>query len=107
MNNDYDIDRKSREQIDAETRRKIRYTTELAYNHSPFYRGKFESLGITPNDINDSESLSFYIRKGLRLTRDELLREFNKVVMDYSHTIPITELWSSGTTGAPKRVCNA
>ena len=100
----YSSEMRSREEITADTNRKIKYTLELAYNHSPIYRSKFDALGIKPDAITDSESLAFYIRKGLRLTKEELIKDFRKVVMDYSNTIPITELWSAGSTGAPKRV---
>jgi len=100
----YAFEKRSREEIDAEINKRIKYTVHLAYNHSPFYRSKFDILGIKPSEIVDSSSLSASIRKGLRLTKDELLREFDRVITDYSSGLSITEVWSSGTSGAPKRV---
>ena len=82
----------------------MRYTTKLAYEHSPFYRNKFKTLGITPDDVQDSDTLTKYIKKGLRLTRNELLSQFDKVITAYASTVPVSEIWSSGSTGAPKRI---
>jgi phenylacetate-CoA ligase len=104
MTEPYSFEKSSREEIDVDINRKIKYTVKLAYNHSPFYRNKFDILGIKPDDINDSKSLAMYIRKGLRLTKDELIKDFDKVITDYSSSLSISEIWSSGSTGSPKRV---
>lgn len=104
MNKPYDIEKTSRREINSEVNRKIEYTIQLAYNHSPFYRKKFDSLGLKPERIVDGDSLLTAIRKGLRLTKGELLSEFSRVVTDYVSDISVAEIWSSGSTGAPKRV---
>lgn len=100
----FDLEKASRKDIDSEINRKIRHTVQLAYDHSRFYRGKFDSIGIKPHNIVNSGSLLAAIKKGLRLTRKDLLGEFDSVVTDYVAALPAMEIWSSGSTGAPKRV---
>ena len=102
-NEPYAIEMASREEVDEVLNRRIRSTAELAYYHSQFWRRKFDQLGLKPEDIQNQESLLEANRKGLRITKDELLRDFPSLVTDLVPDLYVEELWTSGSTGLPRR----
>ena len=92
----------SREQVDKILNGRIRSTVELAYRHSPFWKRKFDELEMKPEDIRNQRSLLEANRKGLRITREELLKEFPSLVTDLVSNLYLEEIWTSGITGLPK-----
>jgi phenylacetate-CoA ligase len=103
-NKPYAIEVASREEVDRVLNRRIRSTVELAYNHSSFWKRKFDQLGMKPEDIQTQESLLGANRKGLRVTREEFFHDFSSLVTDLVSDRYVEEIWTSGSTGLPKRV---
>lgn len=102
-NEPYACEIAGREEIDKNQNRMIRNTAELAYYHSTFWRRKFDQLGFKPEDIQNQESLLEANRKDLRITKEELLRDFPSLVTDLVPDLYVEELWTSGSTGLPRR----
>jgi phenylacetate-CoA ligase len=88
------------------TNRAIKYTVKLAYDHSSFYREKFRNAKISPTDVIDHESLLKAIRKGVRVTKQELSDRAKTagLVTDYSQNAFTDELWTTGTSGQCKPI---
>jgi len=103
-NEPYSIEVASREEVDNILNRRIRSTAELAYRHSPFWKRKFDQLRMKPEDIRDQESLLEANRKGLRISREEIIKDFPSLVTDLVSNLYVEEIWTSGSTGLPKRI---
>lgn len=94
-----------REQLRELQLRKFREQCEYAYEHSPFYRGKFDDAGIDPSDIE-----SFADVREVPTTAKAELREAQQTdPFPYgdllaADPVEVTEYHqTSGTTGEPVR----
>jgi len=86
-----------REEIEATQLERLRETARRVYAINPFYKRKFDELGITPEDIRTIED----VRK-LPFTRKQDLRDhypFGLFCVPMSEVVRIHS--SSGTTGKP------
>jgi len=77
--------------------KKLRYTVDLAYNHSPFYRKLFDQAGVKPDDIKGVDDIT-----KLPFVKKQDLRENYPYGM---FAVPLSQIVrlhaSSGTTGKP------
>ena len=90
-----------REEIDALVDKRIRAITRLAYDHNQFLHGLFESAGMNPHsDIMGKSDLLKAYKKGVRTTGADV----TKLYADYAPQQTLIELWSSGSSGIPKKV---
>lgn len=90
-----------RADLDALIDKGIRAMSRLAYDHNPFLHGLFESAGINPHrDISGRTDLLKAYRKGVRTTGEDI----PKLYADYAPRQSVFEIWSSGSSGVPKRV---
>jgi phenylacetate-CoA ligase len=87
----------SREEIDKITDRKIRSTITSAYRDSKFWRKKFDSLVIKPEEIGGREDLLDAFKSGLMMSREEIPFALPDNFDGYKE-----EIWTSGTDGKPK-----
>lgn len=86
-----------REALRAIQDERIRDTVRRVYEHVPFYRGKMQAIGITPNDIKGVDDV-----KHLPFTEKQDLRDnypFGLFAVPQSEIVRIHA--SSGTTGKP------
>ncbi len=87
----------SREEIESTQLKRLQETARRVYAVNPFYKEKFEELGITPEDIRSLEDL-----QRLPFTRKQDLRNhypFGLFCVPMSEVVRIHS--SSGTTGKP------
>lgn len=93
-----------REALERLQLKKFKRAMQYAMDHSPFYRRKYEEVGVTPEDIksfNDVRKVPMVDKNEFRLAQQdkdprpygELLGVPMEQVMSHSHT--------SGTTGEP------
>ena len=95
----YDIEFETlpREALSAIQLRRLKATLERVYATVPFYRKRFESAGITPNDINSLEDF-----QRIPFTTKQDLRDnypFGMFAVPMDNVVRIHA--SSGTTGQP------
>jgi phenylacetate-CoA ligase len=95
----YDIEFETlpREALSAIQLRRLRATLERVYATVPFYRKRFEAVGITPNDINSLEDF-----QRVPFTTKQDLRDnypFGMFAVPMDNVVRIHA--SSGTTGQP------
>jgi len=86
-----------REQLREIQSRRLRKMADYVYHHTPFYRKKFQEMGITPEDIHDIDDIV-----KLPFTNKIDLRDnypFGLAAMPMSEIVRIHA--SSGTTGKP------
>ena len=100
----YAFEIKDRKEVDEKMNKMIRSTVKLAYEHSPFWKRKFDALNIKPSNITDQDSLLKANKKGLTVSDQELINELNYLATDFVGDSYIEELWTSGTRGRPKRM---
>ena len=95
-----------RDELEKLQNRRLRYTLREAYEHTLFWHEKFDSLGIKPEDIKNKEDLEKAYEKGLKVTKEDLIKEFDKLLPDYvkENRIFFEEMWTSGFGGVPKRI---
>lgn len=101
-NKPYEIETWPREKLDDLVDRRIRATVKLAYEHVPYWKNKFKSLGIAPDDIRGKNDLLRAYKEGLSLPGEDLIRQYDNLTPDYFHGMFAEELWTSGTKGMPK-----
>jgi phenylacetate-CoA ligase len=90
-----------RRDLDDLIDKRIRAITRLAYDHNPFLHSLFESVGMNPHsDIWGRSDLLKAYKKGVRTTGADVV----KCYADYAPQQGTIELWSSGSTGIPKKV---
>jgi len=65
--------RKELEKIQKIQNRRLRYTLRKAYETTLFWREKFDSLGIKPDDVKNKEDLYKAWKKGLEITQIDLI----------------------------------
>jgi len=91
------VESASREEIEAIQLRRLKETARRVYAINPFYKKKFDELGITPEDIRSLEDL-----QRLPFTKKQDLRDhypFGLFCVPMSEVVRIHS--SSGTTGKP------
>ncbi|MDT8861337.1 AMP-binding protein [Alkalihalobacillus sp. MEB130] len=84
---------------------KLRKQVQYVYNHSPFYREKFEQLSLTPGDITcieDLEKLSFTYKDEIRESQRVQGPLGRHAAVSLEDVIRVHS--SSGTTGRPTYV---
>lgn len=97
------IETMPRAQLDALHLQKIKALVQYVYDHSPFYRGKFDGAGIKPSDIRTLED---YKRK-VPLTEKQDFVDLQLAAPPYGPTLALPEelvvhhCETSGTTGKP------
>jgi len=77
--------------------RKLRGIVSYAYEFVPFYRRKYESAGIKPDDIRKREDLS----KLPILTKDEIKNNLSELTSREYNVEKLRRLSTSGSTGKP------
>lgn len=87
----------SPEEIQAVAWEKLKALLDHAYERAPFYRRRFDALGVTPRDIrtpDDFRRLPLLTKDDIRQHEDQLIAEgFSKAAMERAVT--------SGSTGEP------
>jgi phenylacetate-CoA ligase len=90
-------ERMSRDELESLQLSRLQATVAHAYNHVPFYRAKFDELGVHPDDIRSLDDVT-----KLPLTTKDDLRQNYPFGM---FAVPMSEVArvhaSSGTTGHP------
>lgn len=85
---------------------KLRRIVDWAYNHSAFYREKFDRAGVAPKDIQTLEDvvkLPLTEKSEWLAAQGERLKEYGSfLAMDESEVVRYHQ--TSGTTGAPIRL---
>jgi phenylacetate-CoA ligase len=92
-----EIENAKREELEKLQLKRLQSTVERVYSLTPFYKQKFDELGITPEDINsldDIKKLPFTTKKDLRAHYP-----FGLFTVPMSEVVRIHS--SSGTTGKP------
>jgi phenylacetate-CoA ligase len=98
----------SRDELAAIQNEKLRAVVPFLYENSPFYRRRFERLGLVPGDIRDSEDLA---AKWPVLDKSEMMADALEHPPYGTYTAMTEELWgergwmmfsSSGTSGVPR-----
>jgi phenylacetate-CoA ligase len=94
----YDLDAEKLKEIQLKG---LRWTIRHVYDHSPFYRNKYDEAGIRPEDVrslDDIQHLPF-------IDKDDLLQDYPFPLrsMPYKDIVRIHA--SSGTTGKRKVLC--
>jgi len=79
--------------------RKLRRILRQAYEQVPFYRKRFRSANLTPDDIKNTDDL----RRLPTITRGEIVSEWNSIIANGNGDAYIQRL-TSGTTGKPLRI---
>lgn len=91
----------SRNDLNELMDKKIRTITRLAYDHNQFLHGLFQAAGMNPhNDISGRSDLIRAYKKGVRTSGSDI----EKCYADYASQVPVIEVWSSGSSGEPKKV---
>jgi phenylacetate-CoA ligase len=102
------LDGASRDEIRAIQDEKVAAVAPFLYENSPFYRRRFERLGLVPTDIRSVEDL---VAKWPVLDRAEMVEDARAHPPYGSYTAMTEEVWaergwmmfsSSGTTGMPR-----
>ena len=91
------IERMPLEELNKLQEEKLRYIVHYVYQHSPFYRKKFDDAGVKPDDIknlDDVKKLPFTYKKDLRDT-------YPTGMFCVPNTLLVRFHVSSGTTGKP------
>ncbi len=91
------MNRWSKQQILDWQNQQLRDFVRHAYEHTKYYRELFDSLGITPNDIQCQEDL----KKIPVLTKDIIRARFDDFVPDNISRYPFRYGRTGGTTGEP------
>ena len=91
----------SQEQLNSVQLAGLQWTVDHAYSNSPFYRGKFDAAGVTPDDIRSLADL-----KRLPFTDKQDLQDGYPFPL---RCVPFEDICrihaSSGTTGKRKVLC--
>jgi phenylacetate-CoA ligase len=89
-------ERLSLDELHARQHRALAALLQHAYDHVPFYRRRFESIGAMPADISDLDQLA----KLPPLTRAQA-REARDSRCSRAHPLPVIRKTTGGTTGEP------
>jgi phenylacetate-CoA ligase len=102
---DPEIETASREAMRKLQARKLRAIVQQAWNHSPFYRKKFEEASLTPDKIHSVEDVSrlpFITKEDLR-QRQEASPPWGDILTLKAEECQRVHL-TSGTTGKPLKI---
>ncbi|MCG7853195.1 MAG: phenylacetate--CoA ligase, partial [Methanosarcinaceae archaeon] len=91
------IERMPLDELNKLQEEKLRHIVHYVYQHSPFYRKKFDDAGVKPDDIktlDDVKKLPFTYKKDLRDT-------YPTGMFCVPNTLLVRFHVSSGTTGKP------
>lgn len=98
----------SRDELAAIQNEKLRAVLPFLYENSPFYRRRFERLGLLPGDIRDTDELA---AKWPVVDKSEMMADALEHPPYGTYTAMTDELWaergwmmfsSSGTSGVPR-----
>lgn len=92
-----DIERASRDELQALQLRRLRQTLTHAYTHSPVYREKFKAAGVHPDDLVSLQDLSRFPFTTKSDLRDNY--PFGMFAVPMGQVVRVHA--SSGTTGKP------
>jgi len=81
-------------------RQQIRRVVSEAYRHVPFYRERFDSLGLRPEDIRGPEDL----QKLPLLTKEEVRSADRRMVSTRLKPWQVKRVTTSGSTGFPMNI---
>jgi phenylacetate-CoA ligase len=93
-----------RAKLDELINEKLRTTLSLAFEYVPAWYKKFKSLGITPDDIKTPNDLLKLYKKGLELTKEEIIAGLDSLRPTYSIGTGNEEFLSSGSRGLFKAI---
>ncbi|MEM4461223.1 MAG: hypothetical protein QXY70_03760 [Nanopusillaceae archaeon] len=84
----------------------LRPTLEAAYKNVPYWHRKFKEIGLKPEDIKNVDDLAKAYEKGLKITSDNLVKNFGELLPTWVKGYETSFTWfsSSGTKGTQKRV---
>ncbi|MDD4436545.1 MAG: phenylacetate--CoA ligase family protein [Tissierellia bacterium] len=85
------------DEIDAERRAALKRLIAYAYEHVLYYRELFNSIGLSPAEIQDENDLS----KIPFLTKELLIKNRDKLISDEFDKSLLIYLTTSGSTGEP------
>lgn len=88
----------SRSALDELQNKKLRALIKHAYQNTAYYRKLFDSLSITPDDIQTKEDLE----KLPVLTKEDVKRNFNEIKAGSSHHCKAYLNSSGGSSGSPQ-----
>ena len=92
----------SPEEIEALSLNKARKLLKYAYDHVPFYRKRFFSIGAVPEDFRTAKDFeNFPI-----LTRADLMENFNELLSDEYTMKDVRISTTGGSSGTPAKVCH-
>ena len=89
----------SDKEIENWQNKNLRKLVSYAYLNSVYYEELFDSLGIKPGDIKTKSDLS----KIPILTRELIIKNYDKLVSKKINTIPHSSSETGGTTGTPMK----
>jgi phenylacetate-CoA ligase len=76
---------------------RLRLLLEHAYNNVPFYRDRFNDLGLVPGDIRTMKDFAAFPS----LTREDLQNHWKKIKATNFNNLQLSKGSSSGSTGVP------
>jgi len=101
------LDAASRDELNAIQSEKLRAVTPFLYENSPFYRRRFDRLGLVPSDFRGTDDL----QKWPVVDKAEMMADAAENPPYGTYTTTTEEVWakrgwmmfsSSGSTGAPR-----
>lgn len=87
----------TREEVIAWQNERLQTLVKHVYEHTTFYKELFDSLGLTPSDIQCAEDL----KKLPIITKEIAIANYEKIVPDNIQSIPHRKRKTGGTTGEP------
>ncbi len=94
----YDLDEKQLKKIQLKG---LQWTVRHVYDHSLFYRNKFDEVGIRPEDVRSLDDLQHLPL----VDKDDLLQEYPFPLRSVAYKDIVRIHASSGTTGKRKVLC--
>jgi phenylacetate-CoA ligase len=94
----YDLDEEKLKEIQLKG---LQWTIHHVYNHSSFYRNKFDEAGIRPDDVRSLEDLQYLPF----VDKDDLLQDYPFPLRSVPYEDIVRIHASSGTTGKRKVLC--
>jgi len=101
------LDAASRDEITSIQNEKLRAAVPFLYENSPFYRGRFDRLGLSPGDFRSIEDLE----KWPVVDKSEMMADAAEHPPYGTYTTVTDDVWtkrgwmmfsSSGSTGVPR-----
>ena len=101
------LDAASRDELTAIQNEKLRAAVPFLYENSPFYRRRFESLGVLPSDLRSTDDL----QKWPVVDKTEMMVDAAEHPPYGTYTTTTEDIWakrgwmmfsSSGSTGVPR-----